>query len=71
MREQICPSEGPNWKWACNKVKYGSGSEQGTEFADLGENGNIQPTNLWAESGSFGPIEDISEDFSKMIGVRI
>ena len=30
------------------------------------ENGNIQPINLWAESGSSGPAEDVSEDFSKM-----
>jgi hypothetical protein len=44
-----------------------AGSEQATEFAPFDENGNIQPTLKWAESGSFGPVEDVSEDFSKMI----
>jgi hypothetical protein len=43
-----------------------AGSEQATEFAPSDENGNIQPINLWAESGSSGPVEDVSEDFSKM-----
>src|SRR5918999_5333493 len=58
------------------KVEYGkkgremqleqTGSQQSTEFASFDENGNIQPANLRAESGSLGPVEDVSEDFSKM-----
>jgi hypothetical protein len=47
-----------------NKVRYGS--EQATEFADSGEScGNQRDSNL-AKSSSFDPIEDVSEDFSKM-----
>ena len=41
-------------------------SEQTTEYAPFDENGNnLQDSNL-AESGSFGPVEGVSEDFSKM-----
>ena len=43
-----------------------AGCQQSTEFASFDENGNIQPANLRAESGSVGPVEDVSEDFGKM-----
>ena len=42
------------------------GSEQTSEFAPFDESGNISQDSNPAESGSFGPIEDVSEDFSKM-----
>ncbi|HKI09288.1 MAG TPA: hypothetical protein VKA09_12910 [Nitrososphaeraceae archaeon] len=44
-----------------NKAKYGS--EQATEFADSGDN---QRDSNPAKSSSFGPVEDVSEDFDKM-----
>jgi hypothetical protein len=47
-------------------ARYGSGSEQATEFAPFDENGNISPDSTWAKSDSVNPIEDVSEDFSKM-----
>ena len=47
-----------------NKARYGS--RQSTEFAPFDENGNIRPTSTWAESGSVGSNEAVSEDFSKM-----
>ena len=37
-----------------------------TEFASFDENGNISPDSTRAKSDSFGPVEDVSEDFSKM-----
>jgi hypothetical protein len=56
-----------------NKVRRGresqleqDGSEQSTEFAPFHEKGNVQPANSRAESGSAGPVEDVSEDFSKI-----
>jgi hypothetical protein len=52
-------------------ARYGSGSEQATEFAPFDENGNISPDSTWAKSDSVNPIEDVSEDFSKMNRVRI
>jgi hypothetical protein len=51
---------------AGNEAKYGSGSEQAAEFAPSDENGNnLRDSNL-AKSSSVGPVEDVSEDFSKM-----
>jgi hypothetical protein len=49
-----------------NEAKYGSGSEQTTEFAPSDESGNIQRDSNLAKSSSVGPVEDVSEDFSKM-----
>ena len=43
-----------------------AGSEQTSEFAPFDENGNISPDSNRAKSSSFGPVEDISEDFDKM-----
>ena len=43
-----------------------AGSEQTTEFAPFDESGNISRDSNLAESSSFGPVEDVSEDFSKM-----
>src|SRR5919112_2155202 len=43
-----------------------AGSEQTPEFAPFDENGNIQPDSTRAKSDSFGPVEDVSEDFEKM-----
>ena len=37
-----------------------------TEFAPFDENSNISPDSTRAKSDSVGPIEDVSEDFSKM-----
>jgi hypothetical protein len=37
-----------------------------TEFAPFDENSNISPALNRAKSDSVGPIEDVSEDFSKM-----
>jgi hypothetical protein len=48
------------------KVYILAGSEQATEFAPSDENGNISPDSTRAKSGSAGPVEDVSEDFSKM-----
>jgi hypothetical protein len=42
-----------------------AGSERATEIAPFDENGNISPDSTWAKSSSFGPVEDVSEDFSK------
>ena len=41
-------------------------SEQTTEYAPFDESGNISPDSTWAKSDSVSPIEDVSEDFSKM-----
>src|SRR5688500_13330834 len=41
-------------------------SQQSTEFASFDENGNISPDSTRAKSSSIGPVEDVSEDFSKM-----
>ena len=49
-----------------NKARYETGSEQATEFAPFDESGNIQRDSNLAKSGSSGPVEDVSEDFSKM-----
>ena len=49
-----------------NKARYETGSEQATECAPFDENSNIQPNSTRAKSDSFGPVEDVSEDFSKM-----
>ena len=47
-----------------HNIRYGSG--QATEFDEWGPNtNNLQEKNL-AQSDSFGPVEDVSEDFSKM-----
>ena len=43
-----------------------AGSEQATEFAPFDESGNISPDSTRAKSDSIGPVEDVSEDFSKM-----
>ena len=51
--------------------RYETGSEQTSEFAPFDENGNIQPDSTRANSGSVGPVEDVSEDFSKMTGDRM
>ena len=40
-----------------NKARYGSGSEQATEFAPFDESGNIQPDSTRAKSSSVGPNE--------------
>ncbi|HZA61254.1 MAG TPA: hypothetical protein VE573_00145 [Nitrososphaeraceae archaeon] len=45
--------------------RYETGSEQTSEFAPFDENGNIQRDPNLANSGSFGPVEDVSEDFGK------
>jgi hypothetical protein len=37
-----------------------------TEFAPFDENSNISPDSTRAKSDSVGPIENVSEDFSKM-----
>jgi hypothetical protein len=42
------------------------GSNQSTEFAPFDENSNISPAATRAKSDSVGPVEDVSEDFSKM-----
>jgi hypothetical protein len=49
-----------------NESRYGSGSEEATEFADQGESSNISRDSNLAESGSVGPVEDVSEDLSQM-----
>ena len=46
--------------------RYETGSEQTSEFAPFDENGNIQQDSNLANSGSVGPVEDVSEDFGKM-----
>ena len=43
-----------------------AGSQQSTEFAPSDESGNISPDSTRAKSSSVGPVEDVSEDFSKM-----
>ena len=43
-----------------------AGSEQTTEYAPFDESGNIQRDPNLANSDSFGPVEGVSEDFSKM-----
>ena len=43
-----------------------AGSEQTPEFAPFDENSNISPDSTRAKSDSFGPVEDVSEDFEKM-----
>jgi hypothetical protein len=43
-----------------------AGSQQSTEFAPSDENGNILRDSNLAKSGSVGPVEDVSEDFSQM-----
>jgi hypothetical protein len=49
-----------------NEARYESGSEQSTEFADSDKRSNtLQDSNL-AENSSAGPVEYVSEDFSKM-----
>ena len=45
--------------------RYETGSEQTSEFAPFNENGNILRDSNLAESGSLGPVEDVSEDFLK------
>jgi hypothetical protein len=47
------------------KVCILAGSERATEIAPFDENGNISPDSTRAKSSSFGPVEDVSEDFSK------
>ena len=49
-------------------AKYETGAEQASEFADSGERSNVLRDSNLAESGSVGPVEDVSdsEDFSKM-----
>jgi hypothetical protein len=49
-----------------NEARYESGSKQATEFAPSDENGNISRDSSLAKSGSVGPVESVSEDFSKM-----
>jgi hypothetical protein len=49
-----------------NKARYGSGSEQATEFAPFDEKSNISRDSNLAKSDSVGPIWDVSEDFDKM-----
>ena len=48
-----------------------AGSHQSTEFASFDESGNILRDSNLAENGSVGPVEDVSEDFSKMNRVRM
>ena len=43
-----------------------AGSKQTPEFAPFDENSDISRDSNLAESGSVGPIEGVSEDFSKM-----
>ena len=43
-----------------------AGSKQTPEFAPFDENSNISPDSTRAKSDSFGPVEDVSEDFEKM-----
>ena len=50
----------------CNKARYGSGSDQATEFATFDEKSNIQRGLNLANSSSVDPVEDVSEDFDKM-----
>jgi hypothetical protein len=45
-----------------NKARYEAGSEQASEFAE----GEDSARKNLAENGSVGPVEDVSEDFSKM-----
>jgi hypothetical protein len=45
--------------------KYREGSGQTTEFDNTKNRTFVQDSNL-AESGSFAPVEDVSEDFSNM-----
>ena len=47
------------------KVHVLAGSEQTTEYAPFDESGNIQPTSMWTESGSVGPIEGFLRTFLK------
>jgi hypothetical protein len=49
-----------------NKARYGSGSEQATEFAPFDEKSNISRDSNLAKSDSVGPTGDVSEDFDKM-----
>ena len=49
-----------------NKARYGSGSDQATEFAPFDEKSNIQRGLNLANSSSVDPVEDVSEDFDKM-----
>ena len=44
-----------------NRSRYGS--EQASEFAPFDESGNIRQDSNPANSSSFGPVEDVSEDF--------
>ncbi len=52
-----------NKKLEANKARYGSA--QTTEFDNTENRTFMRDSNL-AESGSVGPIEDVSEDFDKM-----
>ena len=47
-------------------ARYETGAEQTTEFAPFDKRGNILRDSNLAESGSVGPVEDVSEDFDKM-----
>jgi hypothetical protein len=47
-----------------SNVRYETGTEQASEFADSGKRGNILRDSNLAENGSAGPVEDVSEDFS-------
>jgi hypothetical protein len=53
------------------KFLFVTGSEQASEFAPFDENSNIQRGLNLAKSDSVGPVEDVSEGFSKMNRVRI
>ena len=47
-------------------VRYETGTEQASEFADSDKRGKILRDSNLAGNSSVGPVEDVSEDFSKM-----
>jgi hypothetical protein len=49
-----------------SNVRYETGTEQASEFADSGERSNVLRDLNLAESSPVGPVEDVSEDFSQM-----
>jgi hypothetical protein len=49
-----------------SNVRYETGTEQASEFADSDKRSNILRDPNLAEKGSVGPVEDVSEDFSQM-----
>ncbi len=47
-------------------VRYETGTEQASEFADPDKRSNTLRDSNLAGNSSVGPVEDVSEDFSKM-----